>query len=144
MGFPRGAGVKNQLANTGDAGWIPGSGRSSEIGKLTPVFLPGKSHWTEKPDRLQSMGPQRVRQDRATEHAGRQAGSRKRVCCDQTLQPTTLGPSPDCTFLAGDLALVTETFSCLIFLLCTMKIIVVPTSGLLREEKKKSTCKLHT
>ena len=34
--------------------------------KPTPVFLPGKSHWTEEPDRLQSMGPQRVRHNLAT------------------------------------------------------------------------------
>ena len=32
----------------------------------TPVFLPGKSHWTEESDRLQSMGTQRVRYDLAT------------------------------------------------------------------------------
>ena len=29
----------------------------------TPVFLPGKSPWTEEPGRLQSMGLQRVRHD---------------------------------------------------------------------------------
>ena len=29
----------------------------------TPVFLPGKSPWTEEPNGLQSMGLQRVRQD---------------------------------------------------------------------------------
>ena len=28
MDFPGGSVVKNPLANTGDAGWIPGSGRS--------------------------------------------------------------------------------------------------------------------
>ena len=28
--------------------------------KPTPVFLPGESHWTEEPGRLQSMGLQRV------------------------------------------------------------------------------------
>ena len=31
--------------------------------KPTPVFLPGESSWTEKPDRPQSMGLQRVGHD---------------------------------------------------------------------------------
>ena len=31
----------------------------------TPVFLPGESPWTEEPDGLQSMGSQRVRQERS-------------------------------------------------------------------------------
>ena len=34
----------------------------------TPVFLPGKSPWTEEPGRLQSMELQRVRHDWATKH----------------------------------------------------------------------------
>ena len=33
----------------------------------TPVFLPGKSSWTEEPDRLQSTGSRRVEYDWATE-----------------------------------------------------------------------------
>ena len=32
----------------------------------TPVFLPGESPWTAKPDRLQSMGSQRVRHNWVT------------------------------------------------------------------------------
>ena len=32
----------------------------------TPVLLPGKIPWTEKPGRLQAMGPQRVRHDWST------------------------------------------------------------------------------
>ena len=35
----------------------------------TPVFLPGESPWTEEPGRLQSMGLQRVRHNRATKHS---------------------------------------------------------------------------
>ena len=35
----------------------------------TPVLLPGKIPWTEKPCKLQSLGSQRVRQDWVTEHA---------------------------------------------------------------------------
>ena len=39
--------VKNLLANAGDVGSIPGSGRSPGEGNgspLTPAFLPGKCH----------------------------------------------------------------------------------------------------
>ena len=31
--------------------------------EMTPVFLPLKIPWTEKPGRLQSMGLQRIRHD---------------------------------------------------------------------------------
>ena len=34
----------------------------------TPVFLPGKSHWTEEPGGLQSMGSQRVVHEWVTKH----------------------------------------------------------------------------
>ena len=48
VGFPGGSVVKNPLANAGDTGLIPGSGRSSGEGNgnlLCPWdFLPGKSH----------------------------------------------------------------------------------------------------
>ena len=46
MGFPGGSVVKNPLANAGDMGLIPGSGRSPgvENGNPTPVFFSGKSH----------------------------------------------------------------------------------------------------
>ena len=47
MGFPGGSVVKNPPANAGDAGSIPGSGRSLGGRKKwqpTPVFLPGKAH----------------------------------------------------------------------------------------------------
>ena len=52
-------------------GSIPRSGRSSEGGKQqpTPVFLPENIPWTEEPGGLQSMGSQRVRNDRVTEHS---------------------------------------------------------------------------
>ena len=36
MGFPGGSVVKNSLANAGDAGLIPGSGRSSREGNGNP------------------------------------------------------------------------------------------------------------
>ena len=53
--------------DTGDAGLIPGSGRSpgGGNGKPTPVFLPGESHGPEEPGRLHSIGLQRVGQDSA-------------------------------------------------------------------------------
>ena len=45
MNFSGVSGVKNLPADTGDAGSIPGLGRSPGGGKSnTPVFLPGESH----------------------------------------------------------------------------------------------------
>ena len=40
-----------------------------KAGKLTPVFLPGESPWTEEPGRLQSTGSQGVGHDWATKHS---------------------------------------------------------------------------
>ena len=64
--------VKNLPANTGDrhrfdpwVGKIPWRRKW----QLTPVFLTWKIPWTEEPDRLQSMGLQRVGH---TEKASRQ------------------------------------------------------------------------
>ena len=39
----------NLSANAGDAGSIPGSGRSPRGMQPTPVFLPGKSHGQRSP-----------------------------------------------------------------------------------------------
>ena len=36
--------VKNTLANAGDPGLTPGSGRSPGEGGTSPVFLPGEFH----------------------------------------------------------------------------------------------------
>ena len=45
QGFPRGTGVKNPPANSGDPGSVPGLGRSSGGGKGNPLqYLLGKSH----------------------------------------------------------------------------------------------------
>ena len=47
LGFPDGSVIKNTPANAGgDAGLIPGSGRSpgEENGLSSPVFLPGEFH----------------------------------------------------------------------------------------------------
>ena len=62
MGFPGGSDGKGSACHVGDLGLIPGLGRSSGGGawQSIPVFLPEESPWTEEPDRLQSMGSQRV------------------------------------------------------------------------------------
>ena len=59
---PDGTMVRNLPASAGDAGLIPGLGRSpgGEKRQPTPVFLPGKIPWTEEPGGF--IGSQRVRQ----------------------------------------------------------------------------------
>ena len=55
--MPVGPVVKNPLVNAGDAGLIPGLGRSPEEKTVThPGFLSWKISWTEEPGGLQSMG----------------------------------------------------------------------------------------
>ena len=60
-GFPGGSDGKASACNAGDPGSISGSGRSPgekmAIHSSTPAW---KIPWTEEPDRLQSMGSQRV------------------------------------------------------------------------------------
>ena len=56
--------VKNLPAKAGDAGSIPGLGRSLEKDKAThSSILAWRIPWTEEADRLQSMVLQRVRHD---------------------------------------------------------------------------------
>lgn len=56
--------VRNPPANAGDAGSIPGSGRSPEGGHGTHPNIPAwRIQWTEKPGGLQSTGSQRARHD---------------------------------------------------------------------------------
>ena len=52
---------KESACSVGDLGSIPRLGRFPWKRELlpTPVFLPGKSPWTEEPSGLQSMGLQR-------------------------------------------------------------------------------------
>ena len=53
--------VKNLLANVGDMGSIPESGRSLEKGMATHAsILAWEIPWTEEPGGLQSMESQRV------------------------------------------------------------------------------------
>ena len=59
--------VKNLLANAAEADLIPGSGNPLEKEMATHSnILAWEILWTEEPDRLQSMGSQRVRYDLAT------------------------------------------------------------------------------
>ena len=65
MGLPGGSDGSESACNVGDLGLIHGWGRFSwrRAWQPTPVFLAGESPWTEEPDRLQSIGSQRVRHD---------------------------------------------------------------------------------
>ena len=57
--FPDGAVVKNPPANAGDAGLIPGLGRSPGRENATHFrILAWKIPWTEEPGGLQAMGSQ--------------------------------------------------------------------------------------
>ena len=67
LGFPGGSVVKESTCQAGDAGLIPGPGRSpkEEIGTHSSI-LAWDIPWTQEPGRLQSMGLQRVRHNWAT------------------------------------------------------------------------------
>ena len=56
-GFPAGAVVKNLSVNAGDAGLIPGLGRSPGVGNGNPLLLYSclRIPWTEELGGLQSM-----------------------------------------------------------------------------------------
>jgi len=55
---------KKSVCNAGDGGLIPGSGRSPGEGNGTHFnILAWRIPWTDEPDRLQSMGFQRVGHD---------------------------------------------------------------------------------
>ena len=59
--FPGGLDGKASAYNLGDPGSIPGLGRATGEGNGNPLWiLAWKIPWTEEPDGLQSMGPQRV------------------------------------------------------------------------------------
>ena len=68
VNLPAGSIVKNPPANAGDAGLIPGSGRSPEKGngQPTPVFLPGESHARRS---LAGYSPWGRKESDTTEHA---------------------------------------------------------------------------
>ena len=56
LGFLGGSVVKKLLANAGDAGMIPGPGRSPEKMATHSSILAWEIPWTEEPGGLQSMG----------------------------------------------------------------------------------------
>ena len=59
-GFPGGSAVENLLANAGDLGLIPGSGRSPLGGHGNPLqYSCWRLPWTEEPGELQSIGSQK-------------------------------------------------------------------------------------
>ena len=67
MGFPGGSDGKESACNRGDPHLIPGLGRSTGKGIATyRSILAWRIPWTEEPDRLQSMGLQRVGHDWGT------------------------------------------------------------------------------
>ena len=69
FGFPGGSDSKASACSAGDLGSIPGSGRSPCEGNGNhSSVLAWETPWTEEPDRLQSMGSQRVGHDWATSH----------------------------------------------------------------------------
>ena len=69
VGLPGGSVVKNLPANAGDAGSIPGSGRSSGGEHGNPLqYSAWEISWTEEPGRLKSIGLQRIRNSWNTEH----------------------------------------------------------------------------
>ena len=70
-------GIKILSSNAGDArdsGYSPRLGRSPGVGngKSHPRILVWKIKWTEEPEGLQSMVPQRVRHDGEPEHKAKQ------------------------------------------------------------------------
>ena len=58
LGFPSGSAGKESACSAGDPGFYPWVGKLPwrRAWQPTPVFLPGKSLWTEEPGGLQSMG----------------------------------------------------------------------------------------
>ena len=64
FGLPGVSDGKVSACNAGDPGSMPGPGRSLEKEMAThSSILAWKIPWLEEPDRLQSMGLQRVRHD---------------------------------------------------------------------------------
>ena len=77
--IPDGSGVKNQPANAGDLGLIPGLGDPLEKEMAThSSTLAWEIPWTEEPGRLQPMGSQRIRYDLVTKQ--QQLGPFLNVC----------------------------------------------------------------
>ena len=77
-GFSSGWDSKESACNVGDLDWSLGWEDSLERAwQPTSVFLSGESPWTEEPDKLQSMGLQRVRHNWATKHSTKHTAQQK-------------------------------------------------------------------
>ena len=104
LSFPGASVVQNLPANSGDTGdwhrfdpWVWNIPLRRKL-QPPPVFLPGESLWTEKPDGLQSMGSQRVGYDWACSHMNHGLPCLCFcVCCSLLATSTVLSPS--CSFL---------------------------------------------
>ena len=69
VGLPGGSLVKNPPASTGNTSLIPDQEDSLEEDTAThSSLLAWQIPWTGEPDGLQSIGSQRVKHNRATEH----------------------------------------------------------------------------
>ena len=67
-GFPSGSVVKNPLANVGDVGSIPGSGRSpGEVNGNPPSIFTWEIPWTEESGGLSPCGCKRAGHDLVSE-----------------------------------------------------------------------------
>ena len=69
--IPSGSDGKESTCNAGDLGSIPGLGRPPwrKAWQPTPIFLSGKSTWTEEPGGLQSMVSQRIGHNWTAKHS---------------------------------------------------------------------------
>ena len=81
VGFPGGSDGKESTCNAGDPGLIPGwedpLGKEMETHSSIPAW---RIPWAEEPDRLQSMGSQRVGHDWATKRFHFLYGCRSPFC----------------------------------------------------------------
>ena len=71
-GFPGSSAVKNNSVMQEMETWVQSLGWEDPLEEEMAAYssiLAGRFPWTEKPGGLQSMGPQRVRHNPATEHA---------------------------------------------------------------------------
>ena len=75
-GLPWVSGGKESACNWGALGLTPGLGRPPGRGRGIPAFSAGESPRTEEPDRLQSMGSQRVRHGWTTKLSTAQCAER--------------------------------------------------------------------
>ena len=90
LGFPGGSGRKNLPANAGDAGSIPGSGRSPGGGPGNSRILAWRVPWTEKPGRLVhrvAKSQTRLKQLSACTHTHTQALVCVRYCGSGVSKP---------------------------------------------------------